>query len=243
MSSTEPPPDVLVRRAEPDDALACAALLTASRQHAGEAFPPTRHTPAEDEAFVVGRVRDSEVWVAVGPARPMGYLDLEGDWVHSLYVHPDAQGQGIGGMLLDLAKSCRPAGFALWVFVSNEPARRLYRRHGLLELETTDGSGNEEKAPDLRMAWPGSDPVGYLRGQIDAVDAEIATLVARRVALTSAIQRHKERPGREGRDLGREQEIAHRMAERAPDLDVTDLTRVVHTLVEVGLDVAERRGT
>ena len=36
-------------------------------------------------------------------------------------------------------------------------------------------------------AWPGSDPLAYLRGRIDAVDDELASLVARRVALTAAM--------------------------------------------------------
>jgi len=39
------------------------------------------------------------------------------------------------------------------VFESNTGARRLYERRGLVVLERTDGSGNEEKAPDLRLAW------------------------------------------------------------------------------------------
>jgi chorismate mutase len=147
----------------------------------------------------------------------------------------------VGTALLDLAKARRPRGFHLWVFVTNTPARNLYRARGLVELETTDGAGTDEKAPDVRMAWPGPDPLAYFRARIDAVDSEIASLVAQRVALTAAVQEHKERRGHEGRDPDREQQIARRMARRAPGLEVADLTRVVHTLVEVGLDVAERR--
>ena len=39
------------------------------------------------------------------------------------------------------------------MFESNVGARRLYARRGLVEVERTDGAGNEEKAPDVRMAW------------------------------------------------------------------------------------------
>ena len=39
------------------------------------------------------------------------------------------------------------------MFESNAPARAFYARHGLVEREHTDGSENEERAPDLRMAW------------------------------------------------------------------------------------------
>jgi ribosomal protein S18 acetylase RimI-like enzyme len=58
-------------------------------------------------------------------------------------------------VLLDLAKALQPAGLQLWVFETNVGAQRFYRRHGFVEVERTDGAGNEEKAPDIRMAWPG----------------------------------------------------------------------------------------
>jgi chorismate mutase/ribosomal protein S18 acetylase RimI-like enzyme len=245
VSSTDRTPpggeaDLVLRPASGEDAERAATLFTSSRAAAGDLFPPAVHSAGEDRAFVARRIATSEVWVAERPDGLVGYLDLEEEAVHSLYVDPTAQRRGVGTALLDLAKARRPHGFHLWVFVTNTPARSLYLSRGLVELETTDGSGNEEKAPDVRMAWPGSDPLAYFRGRIDAVDAEIATLVARRVALTAAIQEHKDRRGHEGRDPEREQQIARRMAQRAPDLEVADLTRVVHTLVEVGLDVAER---
>jgi len=41
----------------------------------------------------------------------------------------------------------------LWTFVSNVRAQRFYERHGFTVAERTDGSGNEEKAPDLRYVW------------------------------------------------------------------------------------------
>ena len=72
----------------------------------------------------------------------------------------------------------RPDGFCLWVFESNTGARAFYARHGLVELERTDGSGNEEKAPDVKMAWPGHDPVAFFRGLIDEVDAGLGELLA-----------------------------------------------------------------
>ena len=71
---------------------------------------------------------------------------------------PRHGGRGVGTALLDLVKAQRPAGFCLWVFETNAPARGFYARRGLVELERTDGSGNEEQAPDVRMAWPGAEP-------------------------------------------------------------------------------------
>ncbi|MDT0212266.1 GNAT family N-acetyltransferase [Rothia sp. ARF10] len=54
--------------------------------------------------------------------------------VHSLYVAPEAQGHGIGGLLLDAADRAAPgvAGSDLWVFADNSPARRFYASRGWL---------------------------------------------------------------------------------------------------------------
>ncbi len=49
--------------------------------------------------------------------------------VHSLYVHPDAQGDGIGGRLLGTALGDAPRG-QLWVFSANQQGRAFYAKHG-----------------------------------------------------------------------------------------------------------------
>ena len=97
----------------------------------------------------------------------------------------------------------------------NAPARGFYARRGLVELERTDGSGNEERAPDVRMAWPGTDPLGFYRRLIDDVDDQLGDLLARRAALTHAVQDHKHD---RTRDRVREREIADRLAAHAPAL-------------------------
>jgi chorismate mutase/GNAT superfamily N-acetyltransferase len=238
--------DLLLRPAEPHEAEALADLHTAAREAAVPAMPASLHTPEETRGWMRGRVGSThEVWVAERRGSVVGYaaLSAEGeDWLDDLYVAPEVTGQGIGSALLELAKSLRPDGFALWVFASNEGARRFYRRHGLVELETTDGSGNEERTPDVRVAWPGSDPVGYLRGQLDAVDDQLALLLARRAALTMAVQRFKPVPGHAGRDPQREAEIVARMARRAPGVPSDTWRRIVHEVITVSLDLAESPG-
>lgn len=61
-------------------------------------------------------------------------LSLDRLAIHSLYVHPDAQGAGLGGRLLDAAdQAAGPvAGSDLWVFAANEVAQRFYRGRGWL---------------------------------------------------------------------------------------------------------------
>ena len=112
-----------------------------------------------------------------------------------------ARASGVGAALLDLVKALRP-GRVLPVGLRVQRARpaRSTAPRGLVELERTDGAANEEKAPDVRMAWPGSDPLAFFRGLIDEVDDELGELLARRAALT-ACGPGRTRAPRE-RDLG-----------------------------------------
>jgi GNAT superfamily N-acetyltransferase len=71
------------------------------------------------------------------------------------YVEPDAQRSGIGSALLEAAKTRRPAGLRLWVFQRNHAARAFYAQHGFAEVELTDGADNEEREPDVLLAWTG----------------------------------------------------------------------------------------
>jgi chorismate mutase/GNAT superfamily N-acetyltransferase len=242
VSSTEavPPSDVTLRPATEDDAEPIARVHVETRRAAVPAMPPGIHSDDETRAWIRARLREGGFWVAVVDGAVVGYARISDGWLDDLYVLPAFAGQGIGTALLAVAKGMCPSGFALWVFESNEPARRFYRRHGLLEIERTDGRGNEERSPDIRMAWPGRDPLEYLRAMVDEVDDELAVLLARRAALTAAVQQVKEVPGHEGRDPDREAEIAHRMAERAPGLGEDRLRRIMHEVISVSLDAATR---
>jgi GNAT superfamily N-acetyltransferase len=97
---------------------------------------------------------ERQVWVAEDPeAGVVAVLVLDDEWLDQLYVEPGLTGKGIGSTLLETAKRARPAGLQLWAFQSNSGARRFYERHGFVEAERTDGSGNEERAPDVRYVW------------------------------------------------------------------------------------------
>lgn len=241
MSSTDPgsAPDLLIRPAEAADAPSLAAVLERSRRAADGIPPPAR--PADQVRAEVGaRIETSEVWVAVRGGAVVGFVDLEPAWLHSLYVDPDHAGVGVGSALLDLVKARRPDGFGLWVLEANHRARAFYRRHGLVDLERTDGADTEERAPDRHLAWPGKDPVVYFRGAIDEVDDALAVLVARRLALTAAVQAVKRAEGRPVRDPEREAAIARRMAVRAPGPAADTWQDLVRCLVELGLREAQR---
>ena len=235
-------PDLALRRGGADDLDAVADLHLRVRAAAVPAMPPLAGDPAALRAHLATWDLEAvELWLAEGhEGALLGYAVLQGDWLHSLYVDPDRQGAGVGSVLLDLVASLRPEGFCLWVFESNAPARRFYARRGLVELERTDGSGNAEGAPDLRLAWPGRDPMAFLRRQVDEVDAGLGDLLARRAALTRAIQDAKRATGASTeRDPGREQDVVRRLAARAPALGEERLTRLVEVLVAESLSAAE----
>lgn len=145
--------DLRLRPAVPADADAVAHVHLAAR--AAAPMPAAVHTPEEVRAFLGSRIGRDEVWVAQVGEEVVGYARFTPTWLDDLYVLPAHAGRGLGTALLDLVKSLRPDGFGLWVFVSNEPARAFYERRGLVEAERTDGSGNEEGAPDIRMVWRG----------------------------------------------------------------------------------------
>lgn len=111
-------------------------------------FLPELHTPEEVVGFVRGRLMPTnEVWVAEEGGEVVGYTAFNDEWVNQLYVHPDAQGRGIGPRLLAKAlEDGRPK--RLWTFQQNARARKFYEDRGFVLLELTDGSGNEEKTPD-----------------------------------------------------------------------------------------------
>ena len=156
-------------------------------------MPPGIHPPDDVRAWVgTWDLTARDVWVAESDGTIVGFANLTPTWLDGLYVAPAAQRAGIGSTLLDLAKSVRPDGFGLWVFEMNQPARDFYRRHGLVALERTDGSANEEHAPDIKMVWPGADPLAYFRSLIDDADLVLGDVLARRAALTRAVvQDHK----------------------------------------------------
>ncbi len=148
------------RRAGPEDADAVADVFIRSRRAAAGAIPAAVHSDAEVRGWIGAVViPEREVWLTEdADGRPLAVLVLDDDWVDQLYVDPALAGRGLGSRLLDLAKSRRPAGLQLWTFATNTGAQRFYLRHGFTVAETTDGSGNEEKAPDIRFVWTAPQP-------------------------------------------------------------------------------------
>ena len=141
----------------------------------------------------------------------------------------------MGTALFELVTSRAPGRLLPLGLRVQRPARAFYRRRGCLELERTDGAANEERAPDIRVAWPGADPLAFLRGLIDEVDLVLGDVLARRTALTRAVQAVK--PSGE-RDAVREAEIARRVAAVAPELGEERVARIVDVIITESLDAS-----
>lgn len=253
--------DLVLRPAVRADVPAIHAVFV--RASAGPGQPPERRTAEEVRAWSDGLVVPPlQTWVAQeggqsgvqsggqssgrGSGEVVGFVTLRDAWVTLLFVDPDRVRAGVGSALIELVKGLRPDGFGLRVHQANHGARAFYRHAGLVELERTDGGAHLDGSPDVQLAWLGQDPLAYLRGRIDEVDDELAVLLARRVALTAAVQDHKvargAQAGASGRDEAREAEIVARMARHVPGLDRSRLARVMHTVIAESLAAWESRG-
>ncbi len=145
--------NIRLRRAEAGDDEPIAGILIESRERNPDTIPAMVHRPEEVLTWVRSVViPQRETWVACAGHVVVGVLVLHEEVIDQLYVRPSSTGQGVGAQLLALAERLRPERLELWTFQSNVGARRFYARHGFTEVELTDGSGNEERRPDVRLA-------------------------------------------------------------------------------------------
>jgi chorismate mutase/GNAT superfamily N-acetyltransferase len=234
------PTDLVLRHAGPEDRAAIAEVHLRSRLGAGDTMPPPVHPPEDVLAHFGGmdlELPSREVWVAERDGAVLGYAKVTGEWLDDLYVLPEHQRSGVATALFEVVTAARPDGFCLWVFESNAPARAFYARRGCIELERTGGTGNEERSPDIRVVWPGADPLAYLRRLIDDVDDVIADALLRRTALTRAVQQVK---GDGRRDPAREAEIAEHLATVVPVLGPERAARIVDVIITESVAAAQQ---
>ncbi len=141
--------DLAIRKAQPLDAGVVGAILNqASREHA---WKPRLHSEAEDIAHAGLLIDNDLVWLAEDNA-VRGFLAREGGYVHALYVARGARGRGIGARLIRAAQAVAPR-LELYTFVANIVARRIYQRHGFVEIDRSDGARNDENLPDIYFVW------------------------------------------------------------------------------------------
>jgi GNAT superfamily N-acetyltransferase len=140
----------VIRPATAADAEAIVAVFEPS--FATLDFLPVLHSHEDHLAFFGRAIAECEVFVA-DQGGVAGFAVLDGDVLTHLYVAPAVFGRGVGSALLADAKRRRPAGLTFWVFQKNERARRFYEERGCSAVRLTDGSGNEERTPDVLYEW------------------------------------------------------------------------------------------
>jgi GNAT superfamily N-acetyltransferase len=147
--------DTRIRRATSDDGIETAQMWMRSRKASQPDLPPSVHDSDDILRWIQDVVIPSkEAWVAQeAPDSIIGLMVLDEQWLDQLYVDPSRTGRGLGSRFVGLAKQLRPDLIELWTFQSNVKARTFYRRHGFWEMEFTDGTSNEEHAPDVRLRW------------------------------------------------------------------------------------------
>lgn len=144
-----------IRPATPGDATQIADVWLASWRATFD-FEPA-HPDRDVRRWVREELLvEADDWVATDPSHDdavIALLALSDTMVEQLYVRPEWIGQGVGRELLDLAKRWRPDGLELYCFAANDRARRFYERNGFVPVAFGDGSGNEERQPDVLYRW------------------------------------------------------------------------------------------
>jgi len=140
-----------VSEAGPADAPALARIMGDWLR--GTPWMPVLHSRAEDLDFLRRMIASHRVLVARDAnGGPLGFIAVRQCDIAGFYVAEGHRGQGIGRALLAKVKETEPR-LALWTFQANTRAIAFYSREGFAETGRTDGAGNEERLPDVRMIW------------------------------------------------------------------------------------------
>lgn len=142
---------ISIRPARPEDAEAIGRLFAASRRVL--TFLPELHTVEEDLGYIRDVVMAEQlVTVALRDGAIVGFVAETPGWIEHFYMDPAQLRSGIGSVLMGIPKGHNQS-LELWCFRDNAAGRAFYEKHGFVAIETTDGSRNEQKAPDVRYRW------------------------------------------------------------------------------------------
>ena len=89
----------------------------------------------------------------------------------------------------------------------------------------------------MRMAWPGRDPMAYLRGQVDEVDDDLALLLARRAALTARSRGSRRCPATPAATPSGRPRSYGGWPSTLPTCEAETLRRIMHEVIAAGLDL------
>jgi len=141
------------------DAATVTEVYLTSRK-AFVSFAPIAHSDEAVHSWIRSiLIPSNRVTVVEQAGKIIGMMALSVDesvgWIDHLYLLPGAVGRGIGTALLNRAKTELGSPIRLYTFEANVDARRFYERHGFKAIRYGDGSGNEERCPDVLYEWVG----------------------------------------------------------------------------------------
>ena len=138
-------PELVIREAVPADHPACAAVFLAAYRQAFPLHPPEYYVPERYFESITGE----EQWVALHGGEIIAVLSIywPENFIHSLYVLPSRQGQGIGQRLLDAVLARAKGPCELKCDTANKRAVAFYRHLGWREV----GDGTADTGPWVRL--------------------------------------------------------------------------------------------
>ena len=139
------------------DADAVADVYLRSRREL-VACAPLVHTDEDVRDWIRRRlIPAGSTTVAAVDGRVVGLLAVskgtDYSWIQQLYLLPGWVERGIGTRLLEVALRELPPPIRLYTFQGNQRARSFYERRGFKAIAFGDGSGNEERCPDVLYEW------------------------------------------------------------------------------------------
>jgi GNAT superfamily N-acetyltransferase len=147
------------RAATEADADAVANVYLRSRKELVACAPLVHSDQAVREWIGRTLIPSGRTTVAAVDGPIVGLMAVSNDgrysWIDHLYLLPGWIGRGIGTQLLDRARCELSSPIRLYTFECNHTARYFYERRGFTAIAFGDGSGNEEKCPDILYEWRG----------------------------------------------------------------------------------------
>ena len=122
------------------------------------ACAPLAHPDADVRAWIRGAlIPAGGTTVCVAEGLVVGMLTVAPGaacgWIEQLYLLPEWVRRGIGTRLLEIARGALAPPIRLYTFQCNHAAKAFYERHGFEAIAFGDGSGNEERCPDVLYEW------------------------------------------------------------------------------------------
>jgi ribosomal protein S18 acetylase RimI-like enzyme len=153
---------MLVRSYRSADLTEVTAMWRASRRAAFHYVPLHQtYTPEDDLGFFRDVIAARyTVWLAEDDQRIVGFMALnDAAAAHAgpvvleqLFIAVDRQRQGIGSLLLAMARRLAPRGLRLFTFQRNDAARAFYEGHGF-SIVRFGISPAPESEPDVEYEW------------------------------------------------------------------------------------------